>query len=229
MPKLSLLLIEDNLAIAGQLSEFFDGLGWQTDHSTNGTQGALLALQNEYDVIILDINLPDTDGFQVCHEIKQKSLTNLPILMLTARDTFEDKAQGFDRGADDYVTKPFEFRELALRCQALSRRRQLYQSKTITLGSLSVDRSQRTATREDKPLNLTKIGFDILVALAEAYPQAVTRTNLVHQVWTDDPPDTDSLRSHIYSLRSQLDKPFATNMLKTLINVGYKLEIGNEV
>lgn len=229
MKKLSLLLIEDNLAIARQLVEFLEGLGWDIDHTLRGDQGIQLALQNPYDLIILDINLPDTDGFSVCQVVKTQAQVNLPILMLTARDAFEDKAEGFGRGADDYVTKPFEFRELALRCQALARRRDLHRDKTIRIGDLMLDRAERSATRAGQPLKLTKIGFDILAELAQAYPQAVTRTQLTHRLWAQDPPDSDTLRSHIYSLRNALDKPFETPMLTTIINVGYKLELPGDV
>lgn len=229
MKKLSLLLIEDNLPIAQQLVEFVEGIGWEMDHALRGGQGIQLALENAYDLVILDINLPDTDGFDVCKQIKERSQVNLPILMLTARDAFEDKAEGFGQGADDYVTKPFEFRELALRCQALARRRDLHRDKTIRVGDLVLDRAQRSATRAGQPLKLTKIGFDILAELAEAYPQAVTRTQLTHKLWAQDPPDSDTLRSHIYSLRNALDKPFETTMLTTIINVGYKLELPGDV
>lgn len=229
MEKLSLLLIEDNLPIARQLAEFMEGLDWDIDHALRGDQGIQLALANPYDLVILDINLPDTDGFCVCREIRDQSPVNLPILMLTARDAFEDKAQGFGQGADDYVTKPFEFRELALRCQALARRRDLHQNKTLKIGDLVLDRARRSATREGQPLKLTKIGFDILAELAEAYPQAITRTHLTHKLWGQNPPDSDTLRSHIYSLRNALDKPFKTPMLTTIINVGYKLEWPDDV
>lgn len=229
MQKLTLLLVEDNTTIARQLCEFFEGIGWEVDHTTNGDHGVSLALEFEYDVVILDLTLPDRDGLEVCREIKRRALVNLPILMLTARDAYEDKAQGFGEGADDYVTKPFEFRELALRCSALARRNHLHQEKTIIVGDLVVNRTQRIAMREGKPLKLTKIGYEILVALAEAYPQAVTRTSLIHKVWANDPPDTDALRAHIYSLRKVLDTPFNTSMLTTLINVGYKLELTDEV
>lgn len=229
MRKLTLLLVEDNATIARQLCEFFEDIGWEVDHTMRGDHGVGLALESVYDVVILDLTLPDRDGLEVCREVKRRALVNLPILMLTARDAYEDKAQGFGEGADDYVTKPFEFRELALRCSALARRNHLHQEKTITVGGLVVDRSQRIAAREGQPLKLTKIGYDILVALAEAYPRAVTRTSLIHKVWADDPPDTDALRAHIYSLRKALDTPFSTPMLTTLINVGYKLELTDEV
>jgi DNA-binding response OmpR family regulator len=226
--KLSILLIEDNRTIASQLTEFFEGHGWIVDYANNGAQGIQLALEQNFDVIILDLNLPDIDGLEVCKQIKQQATINPPILMLTARDAFEDKAAGYGRGADDYVTKPFEFRELALRCQALARRHKLHQSHRIEIGELVIKKNECTAKRQGQLLKLTNIGFKILLTLAQAYPQAVSRSNLISTVWGDEPPDTDALRTHIYSLRHALDKPFATAMLTTITNVGYKLELSNE-
>ena len=129
--ELTVLLIEDNLIIARQLCDFLMGVGWLVEHCVKGVQGVELALEQVYDVIILDLNLPDMDGLQVCERIKQQSLTHIPILMLTARDAFEDKAEGFGLGADDYVTKPFELRELVLRCSALARRNLLHGSSPL--------------------------------------------------------------------------------------------------
>lgn len=228
MNKLSILLIEDNLTIAKQLAEFFKGHGWALDYADNGELGIQLALSHIFDVIVLDLNLPDIDGIEVCQQIKQQAEVNPPILMLTARDAFEHKAEGYGVGADDYVTKPFEFRELALRCQALARRHNLHKSHRIEIGDLVIEQNSLTAERAGEALKLTNIGFKILLTLAQAYPQAVSRSNLIHKVWGDIPPDSDALRTHIYSLRSALDKPFNTKMLTTITNVGYKLELGDE-
>lgn len=228
MNKLSILLIEDNLTIAKQLAEFFKGHGWALDYADNGELGIQLALSHIFDVIVLDLNLPDIDGIEVCQQIKQQAEVNPPILMLTARDAFEHKAEGYGVGADDYVTKPFEFRELALRCQALARRHNLHKSHRIEVGDLVIEQNSLTAERAGEALKLTNIGFKILLTLAQAYPQAVSRSNLVHKVWGDIPPDSDALRTHIYSLRNALDKPFKTKMLTTITNVGYKLELGDE-
>jgi DNA-binding response OmpR family regulator len=225
LQKLSLLLIEDNLTIASQLTQFFEGKDWHVDYAANGKLGIQLALAHPFDVVLLDLNLPDIDGFKVCMTIKQQAATYLPVLMLTARDAFEDKAEGYSLGADDYVTKPFDLRELALRCQALARRHQLHKNQTLQVGELTIEPNQHTAYRQGKPLKLTNIGFNILLALAQAYPQAVSRSALIHQVWRDDPPDSDALKSHIYSLRHTLDKPFEDPMLTTITNVGYKLDV----
>lgn len=228
MNKLSILLIEDNQTIATQLCEFFEMQNCNVDYAATGQLGIKLALENPFDVIVLDLNLPDIDGLDVCSQIKEQSEIYLPILMLTARDAFEDKQQGFGIGADDYVTKPFEFRELLLRCQALARRNQLHKSKHIQIDELQIEKNQHVATRQEHELKLTKVGFKILLCLAEAYPQAVSRSNLIHQVWGDDAPDSDALRTHIYSLRSSLDKPFSYSMLITITNVGYKLVTNSE-
>ncbi|MBV1910465.1 MAG: response regulator transcription factor [Kangiellaceae bacterium] len=228
MKKISLLLIEDNQTIAAQLCEYFEGLDWSVDYAMNGKLGVQLALDGNFDVVLLDLNLPDIDGIEVCRLIKEQSDIYLPVLMLTARDAFEDKADGFGSGADDYVTKPFEFRELELRCLALARRNQLHKSQQVEVGDLVVQQSQHTAKREDTALKLTNVGFKILLCLARAYPQAVSRSNLIHQVWGDAPPDSDALRSHIYSLRTALDKPYSYSMLQTITNVGYKLVDNSE-
>lgn len=224
MANLSLLLIEDNLAIARQLGEFFDGLGWQLEHAASGGAGLSLALAHLYDVVLLDLNLPDMDGIEVCRKIKQGASVDLPILMLTARDTFADKAEGFGEGADDYLVKPYDLRELSLRCEALARRRDLHRHHLIHIGELTIDRRQRQASRRGQSLPLTRIGFEILRALVEAHPQTLSRSHLIAQIWQQDPPDSDALRSHIYSLRNALDKPFDKPMLKTVVNVGFRLE-----
>jgi DNA-binding response OmpR family regulator len=228
LQKLTILLIEDNQTIAQQLCEFLEKGGWGVDWADNGSRGIQLALAQQFDVIILDLNLPDIDGLEVCKAIKQQSSRYLPILMLTARDSYSDKAAGFGLGADDYVTKPFELAEISLRCEALARRNLLHQNKQIIIGDLLIDQGKYNASRAGTRLKLTNVGFKILLSLARAFPQAVSRSQLRHSVWRDDQPDSDALRSHIYSLRNALDKPFEFAMLKTITNVGYKLVLTNE-
>lgn len=194
------------------------------DYAETGKRGLALAEQDVFDVLILDLNLPDMDGLQVCDVIKQRCSYNLPVLMLTARDAYEDKVKGFGQGADDYVTKPFDLRELKLRCEALARRQSLHKSSNLELGDLTLSVRTQQAHRQGQALQLTSIGFRILLELVQAYPEPVSRSVLIHKIWGDEPPDSDALRSHIYSLRNALDKPFDTAMLKTLTNIGYMLE-----
>ncbi|RLQ22000.1 response regulator [Seongchinamella sediminis] len=220
---MKILLVEDNGTIVAQLVSFLEGLGWTVDCASSGGQGVDLARGDVFDVLVLDLNLPDMDGLAVCRRLKTKLDYNLPVLMLTARDSFEDKASGYGEGADDYVTKPFDLRELRLRCEALSRRHRLHQTAELSLGELSLSLKSQEARRRGELLKLTGVGFRILRELVEAYPEAVTRSQLIHRLWGDDPPDSDALRSHIYGLRAVLDKPFDSAMLKTLPNVGYRL------
>ncbi|WP_299942621.1 response regulator transcription factor [uncultured Microbulbifer sp.] len=224
MHPLKILLIEDNPVIARQVAEFLQAEGWRMDFSHCGRQGMQLALEQIFDLVLLDLGLPDMDGLEVCKKIKAEAPVNIPVLMLTARDAISDKEHGFGVGADDYLCKPFDPRELILRCRALARRHQLHTNDKIQIGDLQICHRQQTACRDKKPLVLTTIGFRILTLLAQASPAPVSRSALIHHIWGDDPPETDALKSHIYSLRQALDKPFKTPMLKTITNLGYQLE-----
>ncbi|MET0858949.1 MAG: response regulator transcription factor [Telluria sp.] len=222
---LSILLVEDHPTIARQVAEFLDGLGWQVDHAGSGALAIGLASREAYDVVLLDLNLPDMDGLQVCRDIKANAPSNVPVLMLTARDAFEDKARGFSEGADDYLTKPFDLRELALRCEALARRRHLHVHQQMVLGPLTLLPREMRALYEDAPVALTQIGFKILLLLCQQHPQAVSRMQLIQHVWGARAPDSDALKSHIYSLRRQLEQASGRNMLATIQQLGYRLDV----
>jgi DNA-binding response OmpR family regulator len=221
---LSILVIEDQRELAHNISRYFEPLGYQMDFAYTGTQGLSLALENYYDVIILDVMLPGLDGLLVCSVIRQKSKRHIPIIMLTARDTLDDKVKGFENGADDYLTKPFELKELHMRCQALTKRNGFNKSSVITIGDLSVDLKQQSAHRGDSRLELNAMGFKLLALLAEAYPREVTRSEIRHKLWGDEPTESDAIRSHIYQLRSVVDKPFQFAMIKTHHGVGFSLQ-----
>jgi DNA-binding response OmpR family regulator len=222
---MKILLIEDHLELATQLSDFLGSLGWHVDYSASGQGGITLALENEYDLIILDLNLPDIDGIEVCKVIKNKRQFNIHILMITARDSFGDKVKGFDMGADEYLTKPYDLRELALRCRVLTRRQELYKSNTISLGNLTLDLNENKAFRSGIEIVLNKTAFSILLMLVNACPNPVSKSRIIHEIWGDMPPETNALKSHIYNLRSAIDKPFDNHIIKTIVNVGYKLDI----
>jgi DNA-binding response OmpR family regulator len=224
-PSLSVLLVEDHPTIARQVAGFLDALQWRTDHAASGRLAIDLATRHAYDVVLLDLNLPDIDGLQVCRAIKAGSPSNVPILMLTARDAFEDKARGFRDGADDYLTKPFDLRELALRCEALARRGQLHLRQEMQVGPLTLLPREMRAAYEGAPLALTQSGFKILLELCKEHPHPVARSALVRLLWGDDPPDSDALKSHIYSLRKQLEQASGRKLLATILNLGYRLDL----
>jgi DNA-binding response OmpR family regulator len=221
---LRVLLIEDETDLAANIIEYLEGLGHAVDYAEDGVRGVALALSESFDVVVLDLMLPKMDGLQVCREIRQHATQQIPVLMLSARDALSDKIVGFESGADDYLTKPFALVELLARCQALARRRDLKRTSLLDIGSLSLNLRTRAAARDGTPLKLTPKGFEILRALAEAYPEPVTRSELLERLWGPDWPDSDALRSHVYALRQELDRPPHRRMLKTLHGVGFQLE-----
>lgn len=223
LPPLHILLIEDQLDIAGNIAEYLEQQGHVVDFASHGRQGLALALEQSFDLLILDLNLPGLDGIQLCQQLREQAERHIPVLMLTARDSLDDKLNGFAVGADDYLTKPFSLQELEVRCVALSRRHLLNTSSNIELGPLRIDRQARTATRNGNALNLHTMGFRILSVLVEAYPQVVSRSELTRKLWGDEPTESDALRSHIYQLRTVLDKPFTYPLLKTVHGVGFTL------
>ena len=222
---LRILLVEDQAELAASIVDFLEAQGHRLDYAADGRQGLDLALDGPYDLVLLDLRLPRIDGLEVCRQLRARSDRHLPILMLTARDTLDDKISGFDAGADDYLTKPFALEELLLRCNALGRRHGLNRAQVLTIGELTIDRRRRTAVRAGRRLDLNHTPFDILVTLAEAYPAIITRSELADRIWGDAPPASDALATHIYSLRQALDRPFGAPMLKTLHGVGFRLEV----
>src|SRR6056297_2404699 len=221
---LRILLVEDQAELAASIIDFLEGEGHRLDYAADGRRGLNLALAGAYDVL-LDLRLPRLDGLEVCRQLRGTAERHLPVLMLTARDTLGDKIAGFDAGADDYLTKPFALEELLLRCNALGRRNRIHDAHLLTIGELTIDRRQRTAARAGRTLDLHNTPFDILVALAEAHPAVMTRSELTDRIWGDEPPPSDALATHIYVLRQALDRPFAAPMLKTLHGVGLRLEV----
>jgi DNA-binding response OmpR family regulator len=222
---LKILLVEDQDNIARNIAEYMEEKGHIFDFAIQGKQGLELALNNHYDLIILDLNLPMMDGLTVCQQLRQKSSRHLPIIMLTARDSIDDKVSGFTAGADDYLTKPFSLQELEVRCIALSRRHLLQTEDIVNIGPLKVDRKRKVAMRDGQQLNLHSMGYQILMVLVETYPQVVSRSQLSQQLWGDEPTESDALRSHIYQLRAVLDKPFSYAILKTRHGVGFVLDV----
>lgn len=225
MQKLTLLVIEDQTAIAKNIADFFSSKGHTLDFAYTGKQGLTLALNNFYDIILLDLTLPEMDGWEVCKVIREKAERHIPIIMLTARDTLDDKIQGFQLGADDYLTKPYALQELEMRCHALSRRNILHTHHVISLGELTIDRAKKQVERSGNLIHLQHIPYIILLALAEAHPRVVAKNELVSKIWGDEPTESDALRSHIYQLRQALDKPFDSPLLVTVHGLGFSLDI----
>ena len=222
--RITLLLVEDHRDIAESIVDFLEPRGYAVDYAADGVTGLHLAVTNTYDVIVLDVMLPGIDGLSVCRKLREQARRETPVLMLTARDTLEDKITGLDAGADDYLVKPFEIRELEARLRSVVRRhRGMTAHETYVVGDLTLDLATLKVTRAGRPLSLTPIGFRLLTSLARASPRVVSRRDLEREVWGEEPPDSDALRSHLYNLRKAIDRPFDRPLLHTVAAAGYRL------
>ena len=223
------LVIEDNPDIVANLHGFLEPLGHQLDSARTGNAGLGFLRDHAYDVIVLDLMLPGMDGLEVCRQLRTALRVKTPVLMLTARDTVPDKVAGFEAGADDYLVKPFSLAELLVRLKALARRGpSLGEDSVLRFADVELDPGTRVARRAGRPLRLTPTGYRLLLALLRVAPEVVSREQLEREVWRDDPPDSDALRTHIHALRQVLDKPFGTSMLRTIPGVGFRLVPPNE-
>ena len=194
------------------------------DYAADGITGLHLAVINDYDVLVLDLMLPGIDGLDLCEKLRKEARRDTAVLMLTARDALQDKLAGLNAGADDYLVKPFEIQELEARVRALIRRRRgRLSTELLRVADLTLDTGTLEVRRGGKDVTLTPIGLKILMVLMRTSPRVVNRREIERQVWGDVLPDSDTLRSHIYNLRKQIDKPFDKPLLHTVQSIGYRL------
>lgn len=218
-----ILVIEDNRDILTNILDYLQARGFTTDCAQDGLSGLHLASTGHYDLIVLDIMLPGIDGFQLCRRLREDARSEVPILMLTARDALDDRLQGLQAGADDYLIKPFALSELVARINAILRRNRGARLRELRVADLSYDLDTLIVSRSGQPLRLNPSGLKLLEILMRRSPAVVRREVLEEALWGDDTPDSDSLRSHIHQLRQIIDRPFATPLLHTVHGVGYRL------
>lgn len=223
--KLKILVIEDNHDISLNIADYFQQQGAVLDFADNGELGLTLATTEHYDCIVLDLMLPKLDGIAVCQQVRERTERPIPIIMMTARDTLDDKRLGFGVGADDYLTKPFDLEELWLRCNALTNRYQQPLDKKLVIGPLTLNLQTKQAERAGKSLQLQPIPWQILTVLMQAHPRVVSRSELCDEIWGDEYTESDALRSHLYQLRKAIDKPFGHPIIKTMHGIGFSLDI----
>ena len=226
----SLLIVDDDDEIRELLEFDLAQSGYKVDTAQNGFDGLEKAVNNYYDLVLLDVMMPKMNGFDVCKNIR-KSKPELPVLLLTAKGTIDDKTQGFDCGADDYLVKPFDIQEVLLRVRALLRRKsdsqpeQLLKKEILKMGKIEIFPESLEALINDKKTKLTPTEFEILYCLMQHFNKAVPLATLLDEVWGyDSDEDVRMLRVHVGGLRQKIEKDTKNpRYLHTVTNVGYKL------
>jgi DNA-binding response OmpR family regulator len=224
-----ILVIEDNRDIANLVAMHLRDMGAQVDLAHNGTEGLRLALDNGYDLVILDLMLPGKDGLEICRELRARP-DYTPILMLTAKTTETDRVLGLELGADDYLTKPFSVRELVARAKAIFRRvesvaqAQRGEGGVVQVGPLCIEQQTRRVTLDDKPVELTAREFDLLWHFAQHPGQVFSRSQLLDSVWGYGHDGYEhTVNSHINRLRAKIERnPSQPDFILTVWGVGYK-------
>ena len=227
--KKRILIVDDDTEIRDLLEFDISSSGYFVDTACDGMEGLNKALNNKYDLILLDVMMPKMNGFDVCKNIRQAKLS-IPILMLTAKGTIDDKTTGFDYGADDYLVKPFDIQEVLLRIRVLLRRNQVEDKNSITdeilnVGDIQIFPETLECVVVNKRTKLTPTEFEILYSLMQHFNHPVTLATLLDEVWGyDSNEDVRMLRVHVGGLRNKIEPaPKTPKYLHTVTNVGYKL------
>lgn len=224
-----ILVIEDNPDLVANLYDYLEPRGYVVDAAYDARSGLGFVRDNDYDAIILDLMLPGMDGLEVCRRLRDVGC-DTPVLMLTARDTLDDKLEGFASGTDDYLVKPFAMQELDVRLKALVRRvRGEHSREQLRVADLVFDPATLQTERDGKPISLPPIPLKILALLMRQSPRVVPRREIERRIWGNVRPDSDALRAHMSVLRAAIDRPFNTRLLRTVHGIGYQLAVPDEI
>lgn len=222
LKNLSIMLVEDHRQLAQTVLEFLEEEGASVDYAGDASLARELLREHHYDLILLDIMLPGEDGYSLCQYLRKELTLDTPVIFLTARDHLDDKLEGFSKGGDDYLVKPFALPELLARVHAQVRRnRGEVAPNVLSVADLELDPTRQEVRRSGQPVKLSPTAFRILKILMRESPRVVSRDQLEQELWGDLVPDSDALRSHLYNLRKAIDKPFGSPLLETLPGVGF--------
>jgi len=220
-----LLIVEDNPKMARALQKGFTEHGFAADAAHTGYEGEDIAAVEPYDVILLDLMLPDRDGIEVCRNLRRRKIKT-PIIMLTALSATEEKITGLDAGADDYITKPFEFEELLARVRAILRRGEATESRTLRCDDLELDLYTREATRAEQKFELSNKEFALLEYLMRNQDRVLSRVQIGEKVWDMNfEPSSNIIDVYISSLRRKVDRGFERELIHTIKGVGYRFGV----
>lgn len=223
-----ILLVEDEPGAARMLAKGLREQAYAVDVAPDGEAAVYQASVNDYDLVILDVMLPLKDGFEVCRELRAEGLT-IPILMLTARDAVQDRIEGLDTGADDYLTKPFDFHELLARLRALLRRGHALRPETVEIADLSIDMRAQRVRRGARQIELTAKEYALLEYLVRRAGEVVSRAEIAEHVWEENfDPFSNLIEVYVQRLRRKIDESHALKLLRTRRGEGYMLTSAKE-
>lgn len=217
-----ILVVEDDDVIGSTLQGALTKEGYRVDWERDGATGLKAAQTHPYSVVVLDVMMPAMDGWEVCAALRRGKST-VPVLMLTARDSVDDKVKGLDVGADDYLAKPFDFRELSARVRALARRNKVDKSAKLTVDDLEIDPADRSVRRSGNLVHLTPREYELLEALARNRGRVLTREVIISNVWGDDESMSNTVNFHVTALRKKIDGDREHALIQTVHGFGYRL------
>ena len=227
---LRILIVEDNIALAQNLDDYLNTQNYSLDFASDGLTALNLIANNTYDVIALDIDLPGVDGFEICNRLRSDLQSNTPVIMMTASGEIESKIIAFQFGADDYIVKPFQLRELQLRIDALYKRSNRSNSMLIKIENLTFNQGTLEVNLGgSQTIELSGMGAKIFQVMVNDYPNYIPYDELRNKLWGDRELDVNVLRTHVYSLRKTLKEGLGKELIKTVHSRGYKLNLsGND-
>lgn len=226
-----ILLVEDDFTLAENIKKQLIAEGYEVENIFDGLLAEKVLLRNGFDCVILDVNIPGKNGFELCKMLRQHQIES-PVIMLTAFSEVEDKLEGFESGADDYLTKPFFIEELIARIKVLIKRKKLFQNnetKALVIDDLVIDLKKKTATRKEETIRLTAREFQILALLAQAKGNPVSKKEIIQEVWgTNTEVNTNTIEVFINALRNKIDKNASTKLIHTKLGFGYYVGISKD-
>ena len=225
---LRLLLVEDDIDVAAGIGDYLDAHGVQVDFACTAAQAQARLRAQSFELVVLDVNLPDQDGLSLCRDLKREGGLRSPVLFLTARAALDDKLGAFAAGAVDYMVKPFAPAELLARARAIVAHVPASGGAQVCVGAWMLDLHGRLLRRGDAALPLHASGFALLRKLMQASPASVPREELCALLWDDEPPGSDPLRMHVYQLRQAMQQCFGASPIATVRGIGYRFEQGGQ-
>jgi len=225
---MKLLLVEDEPKLASFIKKGFENEAYELEIAYDGRVGKSLLQRNQYDVVILDVNLPYVNGFELCRLLREQD-RHVPVLLLTALDSLDDKVTGFEAGADDYLVKPFEFKELLLRTRALAKRRSdaAGVKRVLTMADLELNLDAKTVIRSGQRIDLTTREYALLEYLLLNRGRTVSRVDIAERVWElNFDTNTNVIDVYVSYLRKKIDKGFAPKLIHTMVGMGYVMREG---